>query len=270
VEVSVEDTSAAERLVALYAGMDRALVEAARSQDPVQAVTELAVAVVPGAEQASISEGQAGRFRTLASTGDMASIGDRIQYELLSGPCVDAMVDDTVFRSDGVADDDRWPAFGPRAHREAGVVSMLSLRLFLESDDRLAGLSLYSTQPEAFGDDDETIATVLATHCAFALQATAARARVANLERALDSNRQIGMAMGILMATHRVTGDDAFALLRIASQNSNRKLAVVADEVIHTGLLELPPTAATAATVRRPTVTKPAPERTSPGLPRPS
>lgn len=255
--VSVGGRPSPEHMIELYGQMDRALVEAARGQDTVYAITRLAVSVVPGAEQASISEGYEGRFRTLASTGDMASAGDRIQYELLSGPCVDAMVDDTIFRTGGIAEDQRWPKFGIRAHDEAGVVSMLALRLFLEGDDRIAGLNLYSTKVDAFDDDDEIISTVLATHCAFALQATVARERVANLERALESNRQIGMAMGILMATHRITGDDAFALLRIASQNTNRKLAAVADEVIHTGLLELPTSAAVSN--RRSAVRKPLP-----------
>jgi GAF domain-containing protein len=257
VVISGGGLASAERMIELYSFMDRALIEAARSQDAVYAITQLAVAVVPGAEEASISEGHEGRFRTLASAGDMALAGDRIQYELLSGPCVDAMVDDTVFRTGNIAEDTRWPVFGARAYAEAGVVSMLSLRLFLEGDDRIAALNLYSTRIDAFDDDDEVIATVAATHCAFALQATVARQRVANLERALDSNRQIGMAMGILMATHRITGDDAFALLRIASQNGNRKLAAVADEVIHTGALELPRSATAAQ--RRSLVRKPGP-----------
>lgn len=242
-------------MLGLYGDMDRALIEAARGQDTVYAITQLAVKVVPGAEQASISEGHEGRFRTLATTGDMATAGDRIQYELVSGPCVDAMVDDTVFRTGSIDADTRWPTFGARVNAEAGVVSMLSLRLFLEGDDRIAALNLYSERTDAFDDEDEIIAMVVATHCAFALRATVARERVANLERALDSNRQIGMAMGILMATHRVTGGDAFALLRIASQNSNRKLAVVAEEVIHTGALELPPPA--AAVDRRSVARKP-------------
>jgi GAF domain-containing protein len=261
--VSVGDPSSPERMIELYGDMDRALLDAARSQDTVPAIAQLAVAKVPGAEQASISEGHDGRFRTLASTGAMASAGDRIQYELLSGPCVDAMVDNAVFRTGGIVQDPRWPAFGARAYREAGVVSMLALRLFLDGDDRIAGLNLYSTELDAFSDDAEIIATVLATHCAFALQATVARERVANLERALDSNRQIGMAMGILMATHRITGPDAFALLRIASQNSNRKLAVVADEVIETGTLELP--TPPAVPTRRPVARKPIPGPPVPG-----
>ncbi len=48
------------------------------------------------------------------------------------------------------------------------------------------------------------------------------------------------MAMGVVMATYKVTRDQAFDLLRVASQNSNRKLADIATEVIDTGALSLP------------------------------
>jgi AmiR/NasT family two-component response regulator len=47
------------------------------------------------------------------------------------------------------------------------------------------------------------------------------------------------MAMGILMARHQVTDDQAFDLLRIASQNSNRKLADIARDVCDTGALDV-------------------------------
>jgi AmiR/NasT family two-component response regulator len=43
--------------------------------------------------------------------------------------------------------------------------------------------------------------------------------------------------MGVLMARHRVTRDQAFGLLRMASQNSNRKLHDVALQVADTGSL---------------------------------
>jgi GAF domain-containing protein len=252
------DASTAERLLALYSDMDRTLLEATRDGDTVRAVTQLAVAAVPGVEQASISEGREGRFHTLASTGDIASTGDRIQYQLGTGPCVDAMIEDTVYRTGDIAGEPRWGEFGSRAHRETGVVSMLSLRLFLEDDDRIAGLNLYSTQPDAFDDDAQFIATVVATHTATALIAAAAKQRAANLERALTSNRQIGMAMGILMASRKLTDDDAFALLRIASQNANRKLTDVADDVIQTGTLELPHLT-TGPTGRQPRARRPGP-----------
>lgn len=74
--------------------------------------------------------------------------------------------------------------------------------------------------------------------------------RASNLETALATNREIGQAMGILMATHKLTTQQAFDLLRVVSQNSNRKLRDVADDVIHTGILEPPPQRATPARTR--------------------
>jgi hypothetical protein len=49
--------------------------------------------------------------------------------------------------------------------------------------------------------------------------------KVTNLERAPQTSRMTGAAIGILMATRRVTGEAAFELLRIANQvMSHRKL----------------------------------------------
>ena len=59
--------------------------------------------------------------------------------------------------------------------------------------------------------------------------------KAANLERALVSNRQIGAAMGILMARLKLTDEQAFDLLRKTSQNRHRKLRDIAEEVTMTG-----------------------------------
>jgi hypothetical protein len=240
---TVDELSSPQGLVALYADMDRSLRDVDYGPDTPAKITQLAVSSVPGVEQSSITEGRHGKFRTLTSTGEIALTGDMIQYDLDTGPCVDALLDETVFRTNDLVSDTRWPEFSARAHAETGVSSMMSLRLFMEGDDRTAGLNLYSTQLGAFDDDALIIATVLATHTAAVLVATAARERADNLARALVSNRRIGMAMGVLMSSHKLTDDDAFTLLRIASQNSNRKLTDIAEDVITTGLLELPPTA---------------------------
>jgi len=63
--------------------------------------------------------------------------------------------------------------------------------------------------------------------------------RARNLEPALQSNRQIGVAIGVLMHQHRLTQVEAFDVLRAASQDSNRKLADIALEVIDTGTLSI-------------------------------
>lgn len=66
-----------------------------------------------------------------------------------------------------------------------------------------------------------------------------ARSEADNLSRALDSNRRIGQAMGVLMASCKLTPAQAFDLLRRASQHTHRKLCDIADEVRLTGTLEL-------------------------------
>lgn len=64
--------------------------------------------------------------------------------------------------------------------------------------------------------------------------------RVDALERALHSSREIGVAMGIVMARQTMTVDQSFDLLRRVSQRLNRKLRDVALDVTQTGQLDLP------------------------------
>ncbi|CCG02632.1 ANTAR domain-containing protein [Blastococcus saxobsidens] len=65
----------------------------------------------------------------------------------------------------------------------------------------------------------------------------AALGRVTQLEQAVLSNRRIGMAIGILMASLKITEDQAFDLLRTASSRRNEKLRDIAEEVLLTGEL---------------------------------
>ena len=66
----------------------------------------------------------------------------------------------------------------------------------------------------------------------------AADTEAANLRRALDHSRDIGAAVGVLMALRKVSREEAFDLLRRASQDQNRKLSDLALDVLNTG--ELP------------------------------
>jgi len=61
------------------------------------------------------------------------------------------------------------------------------------------------------------------------------REHAAHLEQALRSSRKIGAAIGIVMANRKLTETDAFGLLVKASQQTNRKLRALAEEVVHTG-----------------------------------
>jgi AmiR/NasT family two-component response regulator len=63
------------------------------------------------------------------------------------------------------------------------------------------------------------------------------RGKIAHLEEALVTCRRIGAAMGILMASRKIADVEAFRLLRVASQDANRKLRDIADDVLLTGEL---------------------------------
>lgn len=239
-------------LASLYADIGGELLTGRSPAEVFVAVVRVAVERVPGTEWASISQGRNGSFVTAASSDDRALALDLIQYELGSGPCVDALLRDVVFWTDDLSVDGRWPRFARRAVDEHGVRSMLSYRLFVENDQVVAGLNMYSTRPAAFDREAHVIGTVVATHGALAVTTAAARQQIEHLEQALVTNRDIGTAMGILMFKHKITREQAFDLLRVASQHSNRRLGAIALDVIDTGALELPGMSARGPSAPRP------------------
>jgi len=194
---------------------------------------------IEGAAAASITVVRSEGFQTIAPTDDRALQADAIQYRLTSGPCVDAIREDTVFRPADLRRDDRWSEFGQRVASRVGFLSMLSYRLHVEPEagELIAGLNLYADRVNAFDDTAAELGLLLATHGSLAVAAEFSRGRAENLERALVTSRDIGVAMGVLMGQHKITRDQAFDLLRIVSQNSNRKLHEVALLVAETGTL---------------------------------
>jgi AmiR/NasT family two-component response regulator len=65
-----------------------------------------------------------------------------------------------------------------------------------------------------------------------ALLAAHERRTAETLRAGLSSNREIGKAVGLMMAFHKITDDEAFAMLRKTSQDMNLKLADVAQQVL--------------------------------------
>jgi hypothetical protein len=175
--------------------------------------------------------------QTVSSTDELSLTVDRIQYSLGEGPCLDAAAAETAEIAGQLDTDERWPRFGPRCVEETGVVSMLSIRLAMVGRDQ-AAMNFYSRERDAFGDLELAVASIFAPFAALSIEHTLRVRDAANFETALASSRQIGTAIGILMAQRRITSDEAFALLRRASQHLNRKLRDVAAEVERTG--ELP------------------------------
>jgi AmiR/NasT family two-component response regulator len=126
-----------------------------------------------------------------------------------------------------------WPA----NIKQAVVSVLLSNGPRLVSYIFIAGLS-----PRLVLDDDyrefiELIGEEMAAALGAARSLEAERERASNLQVALLSNRHIGAAIGVLMALHKISEDQAFKMLVKTSQESRRKLREVADDVTRTGAL---------------------------------
>jgi transcriptional regulator with GAF, ATPase, and Fis domain len=221
-------------LAEIFGRVARALLAAKDVDETLEQIAGLAVETIDGCDFAAMTIITGRSVDTPAATDDVARAVDAIQYETGEGPCLDAIRERQVFRTDDLATEDRWPAFAHRAEHETGIVSMLSFRLFVE-DDTMGALNLYSKREAAFDDDAVAVGAVFASHAAVAL--SSAR-HDENMDRAIASRDIIGQAKGILMSNDHLDADAAFDALRSASQRLNRKLVDVATDVTKTG--ELP------------------------------
>lgn len=111
---------------------------------------------------------------------------------------------------------------------------MLAFRLFT-ADDLTGSLNLYATQPYAFNGHSRAVGTILAAHAAIGLVAAGEHEESGHLQTALKTSRQIGIAIGLLMATEKLTQDQAFDFLVNVSQRLNRKLRDIADVIAEAG-----------------------------------
>jgi GAF domain-containing protein len=202
-----------------------------------QMLVALAARLVSGNASASVTLLRHGHFRTVAASSTEATDVDALQYDLRTGPCVDAVLEGSTFLTGDLEHEERWQPLGRRLSAELGVRSMLAFRLhLLDETETIAALNFSSHELDAFTCADVDLGMLLATQCAFLVTASQAQQKADNLFKALESNREIGVAVGVLMARYGLSRTQAFDVLRLASQHSNRKLRDVAAEVSDTGL----------------------------------
>jgi hypothetical protein len=214
----------------------RSLFAAGSVTDTLFRVVELAVSTIEGCDFAGLFLLDTGVVTTPVHTNPLAAEVDSLQHQTNEGPCLDAIAHRLIFYADDLSRDLRWLRFAPQATR-AGVRSVLALPL--SPDTPLGALSLYARYPTAFGVVDRAKAAILVSMASLALSVAHSHEdeerRAANLHAALSSRETIGEAMGILMERERITPDQAFDVLRRASQHLNVKLREVAQNLIDTG-----------------------------------
>lgn len=205
------------------------------------AVAQAGAHHVGGARWASVTVAHHGHLRTLAATAPVAQHADALQRELGSGPGVEPAPGEDVYRCGDLVRRCRWPVLGARLHQRLGLASLMSFRLHLAGEpETVAALHLYSDAPEAFCDA-LAAGGLLAAHGALAVSAQLHRQRAQHLEQALAPAREIGTAVGVLMARYGIPRPEALEMLRAAAQDSHRPVAEIAAEIIDTEVQRLPP-----------------------------
>jgi hypothetical protein len=221
------ESTVSEIAVALFA---RGTVE-----QTLHRIVLLAERAVDGCEAAGVMVTREGVVTTVAATSDLVLLIDQMQIDAGEGPCVDALQQSTAFAANDLLDDRRWPRFA-RAAASAGVRSVLAYSL---SRTHPSVLNLYARLPAAFGATDRAQGELFATLARLALDSAEHRevedSNAANFAAALLTREVIGQAQGILMERERITSDQAFHVLRRASQHMNIKLREVAETLVETG-----------------------------------
>ena len=204
--------------------------------DTLGGVVDLAVATIEGCDFAGLFLVDHDVVTTPVHTHPIVLAVDALQQQNGEGPCLDAIAQGSAFYSDDLERELRWTYFTPRAIR-VGIRSVLALPLAANSQP--GALNLYARNPDAFGVFEQAKAALLVSLASLALTVAHSHEdeelRADNLHAALASREIIGEAQGILMERERITSEQAFDILRRASQHLNIKLREVAQNLVDTG-----------------------------------
>ena len=195
-----------------------------------QHLVDTAPRVVEGCDHASLMLACRDGYETAAASDNVARHIDALERELGEGPCVDAIDDEAGQIDPDISKHSTWPRLAERVLAETPVRGMAGFRIVLEGQ-KIGALNLFSDSPGKF-DLRGAQGAVLASFASVALVSVANQERADSLRRGLESNREVGKAIGLMMAAHQMGSDEAFELLRRASNDMNMKLTEVAREVI--------------------------------------
>jgi anti-anti-sigma factor len=197
-------------------------------------VVALASATVGGADGVSVSLRRHGRLATVAASDETISEMDADQYATGEGPCVDASLKGHWFHVESLDSELRWPAFTPRA-KQLGINSILSTPL-LARDQPIGALNIYSRTRAVFTPKDQELAAVFAAEASAILTDSGVglpdSEMATRLQQALRTREVIALAQGVVMERDGVGQNDAFTILRRASQASDRPLRERAETVV--------------------------------------
>ena len=214
----------------------RTLFAAGNVVETLDSVVTTAVSTIDGCDWAGIFLFDGDVVVTPAYTDPIVTEADSLQHLSGEGPCLDAITHRLVFYAEDLSIDTRWPGFASGA-TTIGIRGALALPL--TSDGHRGAVNLYARFPSAFGVVDRAKAVILSSLASLALSAAYSHEdderREAGFAAALRTREVIGEALGILMERERISANQAFDILRRASQHLNIKLRDIAQDLVDTG-----------------------------------
>jgi transcriptional regulator with GAF, ATPase, and Fis domain len=217
--------------------LSRFQVDALSVRDALQRIADSTIEALPGAAIAGMTMvGDYEQPTTAIYTDEDSPEIDEAQYRDGKGPCLDAWRHNRVIRIDRIGDwVEQYPGFSA-ACRDHGVLSTLSLPM-VSGEVAIGAMNLYARREGGFGEEDETLGADLAAAAGSVLSNVSAYWTAFDLSQqlneAMESRAVIEQAKGILMARNaRLSADDAFGLLRRASQRENIKLRLIAERIV--------------------------------------
>jgi len=210
------------------------VVYAGESYDSVyDALCRSAVQLISGCDHASLMLRRRGRTFTVASSDSTALQVDELEKQLEQGPCLDAMDEaepDQHLGAD-LTSGSQWPVLAARILEQTSVRGMAGFRI-RQDGQKVGALNVFSDTPGALTEKSLDQALMLTAFASVTLTALERGEEASTLRRGLESNREIGKAVGLLMAMHKISDDAAFEMLAKVSQEMNVKVAEVAAQVI--------------------------------------
>ncbi len=198
-----------------------------------EAVCSSAVQLVDGCDHASLMLRRSSRVDTVAASDEVARRIDELERTVGEGPCLDAIDDDEPDQHicSDLTEGSKWPELARMIMAETDVRGMAGFRL-RQGGQRVGALNVFSDSTGALTDHSLDQAIMLTAFASVALAALERGEEATTLRRGLESNREIGKAVGLLMAMHDIDDDRAFEMLAKVSQEMNIKVAEVAAQVV--------------------------------------
>lgn len=224
----------------VFAALADIVYRGSSADEVYSAICVAATLLIPGCDHASLMLVSRGKAITVAASDQVARTVDDIERATGEGPCLDAIENEAAQIEPDFLTPSGWPALARGVVTRTPVRGAMGFRLMLDQK-KVGALNLFSDTPGAFDADTADRAIVLTAFAAVTVSAIIAGEEADTLRRGLESNREIGKAIGLLMSMHDVTDDQAFDMLRKTSQDMNVKIAALAQSVVEAHRRSLTP-----------------------------